>query len=360
MVIQHVTAYRSRDGLDALIAAQEAAKVGPVEDPFHAGQTKRSASHHYRPSQRNRMTLGCNRLILVLRDQLSQLRVSGRRDQSGRGLCGARRHRTYSGGVQATDGLIDRHAVRPLGVVREQREYTGVVAEHVFDETVQRLLRSDLDEHPHALLVQSPEALHELDWGRHLPAQDFDHLRLRTGTHRIEVPAHVGHNRNLRRSEMESSQRLSQWGRRRSNDRGVKGVADGQGNHLMARTGERSHGFLDSCGGTSDDCLMVAVYVRDDDIAVDARNGALDFSQRREHRSHSAAIIQHEVCHLPAAGAHGLQRVGERQRAGRHQSRVLAKAVAHHEIGVQALLRQEPGEGPVDREHRRLGDLGPA
>ena len=64
--------------------------------------------------------------------------------------------------------------------------------------------------------------------------------------------------------------------------------------------------------------------------------------------------------HLAAAGADGLERRRERQRPGRHQGAVLAQAVTHHEVGLDAVGGEQPGEREIDGQHGGLGDLGAA
>ena len=59
-------------------------------------------------------------------------------------------------------------------MVRRQRD--DVVPEDVGGEALQRLLRSDLDEHAGAGVVQRAQSLHELDRRRHLGGQQVEHL----------------------------------------------------------------------------------------------------------------------------------------------------------------------------------------
>ena len=47
----------------------------------------------------------------------------------------------------------------------------------------------------------------------------------------------------------------------------------------------------------------------------------------------------------------------KRQDAGRDQGAVLAEAVAHHEVGLDPVGRQQAGQRDVDGQHGRLGDL---
>ena len=245
-------------------------------------------------------------------------------------------------------------------MVREQGEHTRVVAEHLFDEAVQRLLWSHLDEHPRPVQIQRLQTLHELHGRRHLPAQDVDHLGFHARSHRIEVPTQVGHDRDLRRAEVEPGQYLLQRRRGGGHDRGVKGVAHRQQHHVMAGAAERGNRLFHRDAGPADDGLAAAVDVGDDDVAVDAGEDLFHLPEWSEDGGHQAPVLDLEVDHLPAARAHRFERIGERQGAGSYQSPVLAEAVAHHEIRAKPVFRQEPGDGAIDRQHRWLGDLGAA
>ena len=65
-----------------------------------------------------------------------------------------------------------------------------------------------------------------------------------------------------------------------------------------------------------------------------------------------------EVGHLAAAGAHRLEGGLEGQGAGGDQRAVLAEAVAHDDVGGDAVGGEQPGEGDVGGQHGGLGDLG--
>ncbi len=104
--------------------------------------------------------------------------------------------------------------------------------------------------------------------------------------------------------------------------------------------------------------MLVAVDVGDDDIAVDFREDRLDVGQRREHGCHEPVVGHRHLRHLSAPGADRLEGFGEAERVGRDERAVLAEAVAHHHVRVDAIGVEETGEGLVDGEHCGLGDLG--
>ncbi len=129
------------------------------------------------------------------------------------------------GRVQAAQGLVEGGDVTLLRVVGEQRQHVIVLAaQHVLDETVQRLLRSDLHEHARAGVVQRLQPLDELHRGGDLLPEDVDH-GVDGGALRVELTGHVGHDRAHRRLDVEAAQHLSQWFAGRGDDRGVEGVA---------------------------------------------------------------------------------------------------------------------------------------
>ena len=115
---------------------------------------------------------------------------------------------------------------------------------------------------------------------------------------------------------------------------------------------------VDGGGGAADDRLRRGVDVGDDDVAVGLGDDLLDLVERREHGGHRPVVLHRQVGHLATAGADGFERGGERQRSGGDQGAVLAQAVAHHEVGHDAVGGEQPGEGEVDRQHGGLGDLG--
>ena len=94
---------------------------------------------------------------------------SGSRDRSNSSGSGSRDGDVDWGepvprGIQAAQGLVDGHGISELGVVGEQGHHVVVLgAQDVLDETVQRLLRADLDEDSSAGGIQGLQALDELD-----------------------------------------------------------------------------------------------------------------------------------------------------------------------------------------------------
>jgi hypothetical protein len=94
--------------------------------------------------------------------------------------------------------LVKRGELAGLRVVREERGDVGPAAEHVVDETLQRLLGPDLDERPDTLGVERLEPFDPLHRGGHLLRQQvLDRLDAR----RVDVARDVGHERDARRRD---------------------------------------------------------------------------------------------------------------------------------------------------------------
>ena len=115
---------------------------------------------------------------------------------------------------------------------------------------------------------------------------------------------------------------------------------------------------VDRGRGSADDRLRRGVDVGDHDVAVGLGDDLLDLVQRCEHGGHRPVVLHRQMGHLAAPGADRLERGRERQRPGGDQGAVLAQAVAHHEVGLDAVGGEQSGEGEVDRQHGGLGDLG--
>ena len=62
------------------------------------------------------------------------------------------------GRVQAAERLVERGELADLRMIREERDEPVAPAEDVVDEPLERLLRADLDERPHALAPERLEA----------------------------------------------------------------------------------------------------------------------------------------------------------------------------------------------------------
>ncbi len=230
-------------------------------------------------------------------------------------------------------------------------------AEDVLDEPLQRPLRSHLDEHPGALAVQRLEPLDELDGRGDLPAENVEHRR-RVGVRRVQLAGDVGDDRHPRAAHVEPGQCDLEGLRGRRDDRGVEGVADRDAHRGDTRVDERLDDAIDGFGRPADDGLVEAVDVGDDDVAVGLGDDPLDLRQRAEHGCHRAVVGHRHLGHLATAGADGFEGRAERDRPGGDERTVLTEAVAHDEIGFDAVRREQPGERQVGGEDGRLGDLG--
>ena len=105
---------------------------------------------------------------------------------------------TEPGGVQAAQCLVERDEIAGLGVVREQRDDVRIVTEDVIGETLEGLLRSDLDEHAAAGVVEGAQPGNEPDRRGDLLSEDVDHLRNHVWPHRVEPTVDVGDQGNRR------------------------------------------------------------------------------------------------------------------------------------------------------------------
>ena len=230
-------------------------------------------------------------------------------------------------------------------------------AEHVFDEPVQRSFRADFDEDAGAGVVERVEPLDELHGRRHLAPEVLAH-RLARRVRWIELAGHVGDQRDLRRLDVESLQRRHQGHGGRRDDRGVERMAHRDTNRLHARCGERVDRRQDRIGRPADDRLVVRIDVGDHGVAGRGVDDPLDLGQRPEHGRHRTVVVDRQAGHLAAAGAHCLERSGERERAGGDEGAVLAEAVPHHHVGMHTVRTEESADARVGGEHGRLGDLG--
>ena len=134
-------------------------------------------------------------------------------------------------------------------MVGEQREDIVVLGtENLLDETVQGLLRADLDEDPRAGLVEGVQALDELHRLGDLAAEDLEH-RLGVRRDRVELAGHVGHDRQARPAHLEAAHRDLQGLAGPGDDLRVEGVRDRDAHRGDPGGLERGHGGLD--GGWS-------------------------------------------------------------------------------------------------------------
>ena len=229
--------------------------------------------------------------------------------------------------------------------------------EDLFDESVQGFLRADLHEDPRAGVVQGLQSLDELHRLGDLPTEDLQHgLRVCGG--RIEVTGHIRHDGQLGCTHLKAAHRDLQRLAGRGHDLRVERMRDGDAHGRHPGRLERGHGCLDCAGRAADDGLGVGVDVGHDDVAVHLRHDPLDVGKWTEDRGHRAVVVGGDVCHLPAAGADGLQSGVETQRAGGNERAILPEAVAHHQIGGDPVSGHQVRQRSVGGEHRGLRDLG--
>ena len=241
-------------------------------------------------------------------------------------------------------------------MVGEKGEDRRVGGKGFLGETLQRALRADLDEDPDARFEQGLQALRELHRGGHLPREQVEDGRPRVGAGWVQPAREVRHDGDPRRPNVEPLEDVAERLGSRRHDRGVERVADGQRNHGPPDRLEGRGRPLDGRGLPPDHRLRTGVVVRHDDVAVDCRQHLLDLVERREDGRHPARVLHAHVSHLPAPRAHGLERLREGQDTGGDERRVLAEAVAHHEIGPVPALGQQPRQREVDREDGGLQD----
>ena len=395
VLVDDLLALLDRDRVDELLAGEDGGHLVVAEDPLTARKAQAGAGHHDWLGEGGRLRHVTEELVALL-EHVSEHPpeshvgvASGRRrgDRHDHGLrplgravgCGRHRRRrrgcsgrsslngghlvrlssyAESGGVEAAQGLVEGRDVTLLRVVGEQADDVRVLPEDLLDEPLQRPLRADLDEHSAAGVVQGAQTLDELHGRGDLATQQVDHAVDDVGPHRIEVTVDVGHEGDRRRLEVQPSQHRLQRLGRRSDDLGVEGVAHREEDRLMAGGAQAGDGRLDCLGGATDDGLRVAVDVGDDDVAVDLPQRALDLLEGGEHRGHPATVLDSDVGHLAAPSTDGLEGVGEAQRSAGDEGAVLAQAVTHHHLGLDAVRAEQASERDVDGEDRRLGDLG--
>ena len=90
---------------------------------------------------------------------------------------------------------------------------------------------------------------------------------------------------------MQPLQRVSQWYAGRSHYRRVEGMADRQGDCVIAGFQENLDGFLDRFAGPADNCLALAVDICDHHVAGDRFQYSLDFIKRCKHRCHPTVVL---------------------------------------------------------------------
>ena len=95
--------------------------------------------------------------------------------------------------------------------------------------------------------------------------------------------------------------------------------------------------FVDGRALATDDSLLEAVDIGDNEVAIDTREYALYVCQRCKDGGHLAVVLYRNVGHFPASGADGFECFGECQDAGLHEGRVFTEAVAHDHVGLHAV-----------------------
>ena len=135
-------------------------------------------------------------------------------------------------------------------------------------------------------------------------------------------------------------------------------MTDRQWRDFVSCSLENLHGFRNGIAVASDHGLVVAVDVGDHHVAVDRLQDSFDFGQRSKDGGHSAGVGHGDAGHATTARADGYQRVFEGQSAGGDQCSVLAEAVAHRHVGLDAVGGEETRESEIDGQHGRLRDGG--
>ncbi len=379
---------RRGDDVDELLAVQDAGHVGVVEDLCGARQAERRPRDDDRLGERGRLAVGpLPRVdptgpVEELREQVPQLEVRalvGRRPWRGDGAhhlgrgratrrCrrrgGARNGRDLGHaahaeprGVEAAQGVVERHHATALGVVGEEVEHV-VVTQHVAGEPLQCPLGADLDEGGRPRGAERAQTGHELHRRGDLVGEQVEHLRHHVGAHRVEVAGDVGDDGQDRRVQLQALERGPQGRAGRRHDGGVEGVAHRQSDSPVPAFLTGDDGVLDRVGGAADDGLGGGVHVGEHHVALEPVHEALGLVERCGHGGQGPVVVDLEARHLLAPGADGLERRREIECSRCGQCAVLAQAVAHHQVGHDAVGLEQAGDGRVDRKHRRLGDLG--
>ena len=114
-------------------------------------------------------------------------------------------------------------------------------------------------------------------------------------------------------------------------------VAHGQGRDFVAGFLEQRHCLLDCLTGAANHGLALAVDVGDYGVAVHGSENSFDFLEGRKDRGHLAVVPDRDTSHPTSTGTDSFQRVFKRKSARGNQGAVFAQAVAHREIGRDAI-----------------------
>ena len=104
--------------------------------------------------------------------------------------------------------------------------------------------------------------------------------------------------------------------------------------------------------------LMLASAIAPATEVVDLQSSLQLLLGEPDDGHHRAGVLRLDLRHQPAAQADELHAVLDRDRSRGDRGRVLAEAVAGHEVGAQAARARRVRQREGDREQRRLGDLG--
>ncbi len=381
------------DGFDEAVAAQDALEVVVLEDaPRPAGKADGGSGDDDRAplplrlGQRLRrrhawglavemVPIGLQPLLEEAGEELAEREVSG----LARRLGGPRRERgslrielraglghrgslhgalpAETGGPQATERLGERFEFALLRLVGGDGD-GAAVTEHVVDERREDALGTDLDEDARAEAPGGLEALYELDGRGDLPRQQVEHLRAQLAAGRgIELAGDVADDGNARRLQAQPLEDAPQRLACRRDDLGMEGMADGQEDRAHAELLESGDRLFDRAGRPADDGLLTRVDVGGDDVASDLAEHLPHLFLGREDGGHLPVVRDADARHLLGASGDREQRVGERHRAAGDERGVLSEAVAHHQVGLDAALAQQPHQRDVCGEHRGLADL---
>ena len=244
-VFEHLVADVHRDRVDELLAAEQEAEVGVVEDAGGARGAESCARDDHRLLEvAGPIARGALRSARVygpaaveeVGEQMAELEIDAiggrrvdrrwrldigrcRRLDHGRGwrLDHGRGWRLDHGrrrgnrpvdpavaepcGVEAAQGVVEGHDVagfRMVGGEVDDVVALRAVAQDIGDEASQRPLRADLDEHPRSGIGKAPEPVDELNRRGDLAREQVEHLGHHVGSARVEVAGDVGDDRQHR------------------------------------------------------------------------------------------------------------------------------------------------------------------
>ena len=138
-------------------------------------------------------------------------------------------------------------------MIGEQRNHIAVATEHILGKSLQRLLRSNFNEHASAGIVQRAQALNKLHGRSDLLRENVQHLRHDVRPRGIKLAVCVRDDWQTGRFQMQALQNSPQRLAGSGHNRGVEGMADGQCGHVIASFLEGFHGLLDRLARATDD-----------------------------------------------------------------------------------------------------------